>query len=155
MEITLILLGCNLQLGNRRCGAALRPGPWFNLTMSSYQYRKTHCGDKTILRPSYLHNRISYTGKMTSLYWIGPSISSMPVDGGVLCSDISARIQWRYHCIIRRAWNAARIQWRYHCIIRRAWNARYGSVYGVIFYKLCNFFAYTATDITNVIYSNC
>ena len=23
-----------------------------------------------ILRPSYLHNGISYTGKMTSLYWI-------------------------------------------------------------------------------------
>ena len=36
--------------------------------MSSYQYRKPHCGDKTILRPSYLHNGISYTGKMTSLY---------------------------------------------------------------------------------------
>ena len=29
-----------------------------------------HCGDKTILQPSYLHNRISYTGKMTSLHWI-------------------------------------------------------------------------------------
>ena len=39
--------------------------------MSSYQYGKSHCGDKTILRPSYLHNGISYTGKTTSLYWIG------------------------------------------------------------------------------------
>ena len=39
--------------------------------MSSYQYRKSHCGDKTILRLSYLHNGISYTGKTTSLYWIG------------------------------------------------------------------------------------
>ena len=38
--------------------------------MISYQYRKSHCGDKTILRPSYLHNGISYTAKMTSLYWI-------------------------------------------------------------------------------------
>ena len=38
--------------------------------MPSYQYRKSYCGDKTILRPSYLHNGISYTGKMTSLYWI-------------------------------------------------------------------------------------
>ena len=46
------------------------PGPWFNIKMLSYQYRKSHCGDKTILRPSYLHNGISYTGKMTSLYWI-------------------------------------------------------------------------------------
>ena len=38
---------------------------------ASYQYRKSHCGDKTILRPSYLHNGISYTGKTISLYWIG------------------------------------------------------------------------------------
>ena len=45
-------------------------GPWFNTKMSSYQYRKSHCGDKTILRPSYLHNGISYTGKTTSLHWI-------------------------------------------------------------------------------------
>ena len=48
-----------------------RTGPWFNIKISSYQYRKPHCGDKTILRPSYLHNGISYTGKTTSLYWIG------------------------------------------------------------------------------------
>ena len=39
--------------------------------MPSYQHRKSHCGDKTIVRSSYLHNGISYTGKMTSLYWIG------------------------------------------------------------------------------------
>ena len=42
--------------------------------MTSYQYRKSHCGDKTILRPSYLHNGISYTGKMISLYWIGAQV---------------------------------------------------------------------------------
>ena len=29
--------------------------------MSSYQYRKSHCGDKTVLWLSYLHNGISYT----------------------------------------------------------------------------------------------
>ena len=46
------------------------PGPRFNMKMASYQYRKSHCGDKTILQLSYLHNGISYTGKMTSLYWI-------------------------------------------------------------------------------------
>ena len=51
-------------------GDPQQPGPWFNIKMSSHQYRKSHCGDKTILRPSYLHNGISYTGKMTSLYWI-------------------------------------------------------------------------------------
>ena len=51
-------------------GDMLRPGPWFNIKITSYQYRKSHYGDKTILRPSYLHNGISYTGKMASLYWI-------------------------------------------------------------------------------------
>ena len=28
------------------------PGGWFNITMLSCQYRKSHCGEKTILRPS-------------------------------------------------------------------------------------------------------
>ena len=45
-------------------------GPRFNIKMSSYQYRKSHCGDKTVVRSSYLHNGISYAGKTTSLYWI-------------------------------------------------------------------------------------
>ena len=57
------------------------PGPWFNIKLSSYQYRKSDYGDKTILRPSYLHNGVSYTGKMTSLYWIrvqGVCMSSVP-----------------------------------------------------------------------------
>ena len=48
----------------------MRPGPLFNIKTSSYQYRKSHCGDKTVVRSSYLHNGISYTGKMSSLYWI-------------------------------------------------------------------------------------
>ena len=43
-------------------------GPRFNTKMSSY--RKSHCGDTTVVRSSYLHNGISYTGKMTSSYWI-------------------------------------------------------------------------------------
>ena len=45
-------------------------GPWFNIEIPSYQYNKSHCGDKTILRLSYLHNGIFYTGKMAALYWI-------------------------------------------------------------------------------------
>ena len=48
----------------------LRLGPRFNIKISSYQYRKSHCGDKTVVRSSYLHDGISYTGKTTSLYWI-------------------------------------------------------------------------------------
>ena len=39
--------------------------------MSSYQDRKSHCGDKTVVRSSYLHNAISYTGEISSFYWIG------------------------------------------------------------------------------------
>ena len=46
------------------------PGGWCNMQMPSCQYRNSHCGDKTILRPSYLHNGFSYTCKMTSLHWI-------------------------------------------------------------------------------------
>ena len=50
-------------------------GPRFSIKLTSYQYRKSHCGDKTILRPSYLPNGISYTGKITSLYWIGALVN--------------------------------------------------------------------------------
>ena len=41
----------------------------------SYRYRKSNYGDKTVVRSSYLHNDISYTGKMTSFYWISPRLS--------------------------------------------------------------------------------
>ena len=51
--------------------AGWRTGLRFNIKMTCYQNRKSHCGDKTILRPSYLHNGISCSAKMTSLYWIG------------------------------------------------------------------------------------
>ena len=51
------------------------------IKMASYQYRKSHCGDKTILRSSYLHNGISYTGKTICLYWIrAQGISSHGID---------------------------------------------------------------------------
>ena len=48
--------------------------------MSSYQYRKYHCGDKTVVRSSYLHNEISYTGKMSSLYRINPPVLNIFID---------------------------------------------------------------------------
>ena len=59
-----------------RCVCVRSPGPWFNIKMSSYLYRKSHCGDKTVVRSSYLHNGISYTGKMSSLYWSGALTAS-------------------------------------------------------------------------------
>ena len=55
------------------------PRGWFNIKITSYHYRKSHGGDKTILRSSYLHNGISYTGKMTSLYWIRALRSNVPL----------------------------------------------------------------------------
>ena len=38
----------------------------FTIKMPSYQYRKSHCHDNTILSTQW----ISYTGKMAFLYWI-------------------------------------------------------------------------------------
>ena len=48
-----------------------------NIKISFYQYRKSHCGDKTIFRASYLHNEISYTD-MISLYCIGAQGHTTP-----------------------------------------------------------------------------
>ena len=67
-------------------------GGRLNIKMSSYQYSKSYCGDKTILRRSYLHNGISYTGKTTTLFWIG----ALTVEPAVptctsICSGNSAR----------------------------------------------------------------
>ena len=56
-------------------------GPWFNINMPSYQYRKFHCGDETIVRSSYLRNGISYTGKMSSLYLIEAQLIDCTVAG--------------------------------------------------------------------------
>ena len=55
----------------------------FNIKTASYQYRKSHCGDKTIVRSSYFHNGISYTGKMPSLYWTRALVVICQPLGGV------------------------------------------------------------------------
>ena len=78
----------------------MAPGPWFNIKMTSYQYRKSHCGDETVVRSSYLHNGISYTGKTTSLYWIKAQATSMhKADHIFLVMDhihmISFHLQWK------------------------------------------------------------
>ena len=51
-------------------------GGRINIKIASCQYRKSHCGDKTILRLPYLHNGISYTDKMASLYWIRDQVET-------------------------------------------------------------------------------
>ena len=49
------------------------------IKMSSYQYRKSVCGDK-VVRSSYLHIVISFTGKMSSLYWIRALVKKARMD---------------------------------------------------------------------------
>ena len=40
-------------------------------------YRKSHCGDTVVVRSSYPHNGIFYTGTMAFWYWIGALKSSL------------------------------------------------------------------------------
>ena len=63
------------------------PGGWFNIEIQSYQYRKSQCGDQTVIRSSYLHNGISYTGKTTSLYWIRALVIN--IHGIIFCPEYS------------------------------------------------------------------
>ena len=82
------------------------PGSRFNIKMS-YQYRKSDCADKTILRLSYLHNGISYTCKTTSLYWIGPQKCSDLLPGTYQADSFTS-----YHLIasLNSTWNVSCIK---------------------------------------------
>ena len=57
-------------LVSRRLNTETGPMLWFNIKIASYQYLKSHCGYTKVVRSSYLNRVISYTGKMTLLYWI-------------------------------------------------------------------------------------
>ena len=46
----------------------------YQYKITYYPYREYHCGDKTILRQSYLNNGISNSGKMAALY-SGPRLT--------------------------------------------------------------------------------
>ena len=52
----------NKQSNGRWSGTVWRSSPWFSTKMSSYHYRDSHCGDKTILLPPYLRSGISNIG---------------------------------------------------------------------------------------------
>ena len=74
---------------------SMDPGPRFNIKMSSNQYRKSRCGDKTVVKSSDLHNVNSYTGKMSSLYWIGAQVlNSSPLNTAYMR-------QWIWSAIVR------------------------------------------------------
>ena len=69
-----------------------RPGPRFNINISSYQYRKCHCGGKIILRQSYLHNVISYTGETVPLYWIRDLVAKSTLSQTLLKPMLTSKI---------------------------------------------------------------
>ena len=92
------------------CFIHIETGVWFNIKMSSYQYRKSHCGDKTVVGSSNLRNGISYTGKITSLYWISPSDSQYLISNSksaflISRPDICHIFMWfsSYRRIFRRS----------------------------------------------------
>ena len=47
----------------------------------------------TILRPSYLHNEISYAGKMISVYWIGAQVGT----GTMQAVSVHTAVYWKCH----------------------------------------------------------
>ena len=62
-----------------------------------------HCGGKTILRQSYLHGKIPYTGKTTSLYWIGAQVTT-PLFGATkqsrCCNDPTPGLIYHVHWVL-------------------------------------------------------
>ena len=46
---------------SRSIHALINPGSWFNIMMSSYQCRKSHCGDKMFIISSYPHDGILWS----------------------------------------------------------------------------------------------
>ena len=78
--------------------------------MPSYQYRKSHCGDKTVVKSSYLHNGISYTGKTVSLYWIRALLLACIVRwtlSMMLLFVVQISSQYTiWYFIVRRSWSS-------------------------------------------------
>ena len=83
-------------------------GSWFNIKIPSYPYRKYQCGDKTILRSSYLHNGNAYTGTMVFLYWsacwVISSSSCCPGHMSVWSLALSRRQSFAGNILILMCW---------------------------------------------------
>ena len=73
--------------------------PWYDVKVLSYQYGKSHCGDKMVVRSCYLHDKMYYTGKMVSLYWIGPRLFCTK-----LCLNILAHCGSVAGWVLRALW---------------------------------------------------
>ena len=68
-DSTQVIMDYRCHISNQGCLSVER-------YLLTYQCRNTHCGDKMILWSSYLYNGISYTDKVTFLYWIRHLIDS-------------------------------------------------------------------------------
>ena len=115
-------------------GTTKYTGGWFNINMTSYQYRKSHCGDKTILRPSYLHNGIFHTGKMSSLYWIGAHAfcATLTISNNELL-DILQFVN--EHQPDTKSWNVRyQVSWEQIGFMVKL-VARYGHIVSIIYYN--------------------
>ena len=52
--------------------------------MLSNEYRNSHCADKTVVKPSYLHKGIPYTSRITSLHWIRAQVICGSIHSGTV-----------------------------------------------------------------------
>ena len=79
---------------------------WFSRKMSFYQYRKSQCGEKTIVRSSHLDNRNPYTSNMASWYcWT--NIEHPALDNTGNCHfHISWNLKYIFNCITMCQLNA-------------------------------------------------
>ena len=110
------------------------PGSWFNIKMTSYKYRKFHCGDKTEVISSYLRNGISYTGKMPSLYWIE---DQMFVQGVISKQSNSDQAYDRWLCVVNCTsdWNF----WYIVPFVCLMWTPRLKKIVDLNFIKVANY----------------
>ena len=81
----------------------IETAPWFNVDMSSYRYRKSHCRAKAVVIWSYLHNGIFYCGKIESLCWIVPLVTNYYKTHPSMNIDYNSRIfpNWKPKVVLK------------------------------------------------------
>ena len=97
-----------LEVDSGQCLFLLHPGPWFNITMSSCQYRKYHCGEKTVVRFPILVRCHLYIESGTRLSWHvlfrirSPSVAHLPGPPTCHCVEGSFMAYWINLCGIEQ-----------------------------------------------------
>ena len=77
--------------------SGVEPGPWFNIKMSSYEYRKPHCGDKTVVRSSCLvHPGVRDKRRVSEIDLSQPrhETAFWWRHNGAVTSQLTDRIKW-------------------------------------------------------------